>query len=65
LAAAYLGVGDTERALAALRAAVEKVRNNEPDPGFWSLMHLVHDVTAHPVLTQPEFVDVLCQIHGA
>ena len=64
LAAAYLGIGDSESALAALNAAATKVRNHEPDPGFWSLMHLVHNVTAHPVLTQPEFVDALSRIRG-
>jgi TolB-like protein/DNA-binding winged helix-turn-helix (wHTH) protein/Flp pilus assembly protein TadD len=64
LAAAYLGVGDTERALASLHAAAEKVRNHEPDAGFWSLMHLVHDVTSHPVLAQPEFVEALSRIRG-
>jgi TolB-like protein/DNA-binding winged helix-turn-helix (wHTH) protein/Flp pilus assembly protein TadD len=64
LAAAYLGVGDTEQALASLHAAAEKVRNHEPDAGFWSLMHLVHDVTAHPVLAQPEFIEALSRIRG-
>jgi Tfp pilus assembly protein PilF len=64
LAAAYLGIGDNERALASLQAAAEKVRNHEPDPGFWSLMHLVYDVTKHPVLVQPEFVEALSQIRG-
>lgn len=64
LAAAYLGIGDTERAAASLRAAAEKVRNHEPDAGFWSLMHLVHDVTTHPVLAQPEFAEILSEIRG-
>jgi hypothetical protein len=64
LAAAYLGIGDNDSALASLQAAVEKVRNHEPDAGFWSLMHLVHDVTMHPVLAQPEFAKVLSQIRG-
>jgi TolB-like protein/DNA-binding winged helix-turn-helix (wHTH) protein len=64
LAAAYLGIGDTERAVASLRAAAAKARNHEPDAGFWSLMHLVHDVTSHPALAEPEFVEVLSQIRG-
>lgn len=64
LAAAYLGVGDTEQALASLHAATEKERNHEPDAGFWSLMHLVHDVTSHPTLAQPEFSEALSRIRG-
>jgi len=64
LAAAYLAIGDTEHSLAWLRTAAEKVRNHEPDKGFWSLMHLVHDVTLHPTLARPEFREVLAQIRG-
>ena len=64
LAAAYLAIGDTERSLASLRAAAAKVRDHEPDAGFWSLMHLVHDVTAHPALARPEFVEALSEIRG-
>jgi TolB-like protein/DNA-binding winged helix-turn-helix (wHTH) protein/Flp pilus assembly protein TadD len=64
LAAAYLGVGDTEQALASLHAAAEKVRNHEPDAGFWSLMHLVHDITSHPMLAQPAFSEALSRIRG-
>jgi tetratricopeptide (TPR) repeat protein len=64
LAAAYLAIGDTEQSLTLLRTAVEKVRNHEPDQGFWNLMHLVHDVTVHPTIARPEFIEVLGRIRG-
>jgi class 3 adenylate cyclase/TolB-like protein/Flp pilus assembly protein TadD len=64
LAAAYLAIGDHEGSLESLRRAAEKVRAHEPDPGFWSLMHLVHDVTGHPALARPEFVEALSLIRG-
>ena len=64
LAAAYLAIGDHERSLESLRAATAKVRAHEPDAGFWSLMHLVHDVTRHPALARPEYVEALSRIRG-
>jgi class 3 adenylate cyclase/TolB-like protein/Flp pilus assembly protein TadD len=64
LAAAYLAIGDHERAIESLRAAAAKVRDHEPDAGFWSLMHLVHDVTGHPALARSEFVEALSLIRG-
>jgi adenylate cyclase len=64
LAAAYLAIDDHERALEALSAAAAKVRAREPDAGLWSLMHLAHDVTGHPALARPEYVEALSRIRG-
>jgi tetratricopeptide (TPR) repeat protein len=63
-ATAYLAIGDEVRALEWLEVAAEKAGNHEIDQGFYNLMHLKENLTADPVLEQPEFVDVLNRIHG-
>ena len=57
-ATAYLAIGEYERSLEWLRVAVDKVRNHEPDQGFYNLMHLKTNISSHPVLERSEFVEV-------
>ena len=60
----YLGIGDEERALEALREGAEKAANKELDPGFFSLMNLKANYANDPRLEQPEFVAVLSRLTG-
>jgi TolB-like protein/Flp pilus assembly protein TadD len=62
LAMANLAVGDTAGAIAQLERAAERVRNNEPDQGFFSLMLIKRNVLALDVLEQPAFQDLREQL---
>ena len=61
---AYLAIGDHEKAREWLAVAAGKVAKHEPDPGFWTLMHLRTNISSHPVLEQPEFAELLARIEG-
>jgi TolB-like protein len=54
-AAAYLGIGDREKALEQLRLGAERARDKVLDPGFFTLMNLRMNTTKDPVLELPEF----------
>jgi TolB-like protein/DNA-binding winged helix-turn-helix (wHTH) protein len=57
-ALAYLARGDLEQALRWLRAAVERIENHEPAPGFLNLMTIKTNVHANPVLDEPRFQEL-------
>ncbi len=63
-AAVHLAVGDEQTALEWLEVGAEKALNQEPDPGFFTLMNLRMNVTGDPVLERPEFVDVRNRLRG-
>jgi hypothetical protein len=62
--AAYLAIGEHEKALEWLAVAAEKAARHEPDAHFYYLMNLRMNVLADPVLDRPEFVAVLGRIRG-
>ena len=59
---AYLAVGKYDEALDWLSTAIEKVENNEPDPGYLMLMVMKVNIASDPVLEQPRFRMLLDQI---
>jgi tetratricopeptide (TPR) repeat protein len=63
-AAAYLAIGEDEKALEWLAAAAEKAGRHEADAHFFGLMDLRMNLLADPVLDRPEFVAVLGRIRG-
>lgn len=56
LAMAYLATGEADAAAEQLERAIERVRNNEPDQGFFSLMLIKHNVIGLALLDEPGFV---------
>ena len=63
-AAAYLGIGDQQKALEQLHLGAERARNKVLDPGFFTLMNIRMNPTNDPVLEQPEFAAVRAQLTG-
>ncbi len=61
-ALANLAVGKNEEALDWLSTVVEKVENNEPDPGFINLMVMKANYFSNPVLDEPRFVELRSQL---
>jgi TolB-like protein/Tfp pilus assembly protein PilF len=60
----YLARGERAKALEQLQAALVKVENYEIDEGFWNLMNIRMNVTADPVLEEPEFVALRERLRG-
>jgi adenylate cyclase len=56
LAMAYLAIGDADGAAAQLEIAAGRAASNEPDQGFFSLMHIMNNWFGHPLLDEPRFV---------
>jgi len=63
-AMAYLAVGDSDAARAALEEALGKIENGEPDEGFYNLMNLRLNCLRDPVLEQPVFVGLRERLRG-
>ncbi len=63
-AMAYLAIGDQRSALEQFEIVAEKVSRREIDQGFFNIMNLKMNVTADPVLEQPEFVTLRNRIRG-
>lgn len=63
-AAAFLGVGEPERALEWLERAAVKAESHELDEGFFNLMALRSNVTNDETLRRPAFAAVLYRIEG-
>ncbi len=61
-ALANLAVGKNDEALDWLSTVVEKVENNEPDPGYILLMLMKANLYFDPVLEEPRFRTLLDQI---
>jgi hypothetical protein len=59
-----LAVGDHARAVEELEAAIVKIANYEIDEGFFNLMNIRMNVTADPVLEDPQFVDLRDKLRG-
>lgn len=57
----YFALGQHEKSLAALRLVVEKVKRNEPDKNFVSLMAFLDKVTSDPVLNSQDFIGLHSQ----
>jgi TolB-like protein/Tfp pilus assembly protein PilF len=55
LAMAYLAIGDADGAAAELEIAAARAASNEPDQGFFSLMHIKNNWFGHPMLEEPRF----------
>ena len=61
-ASAYLAIGREQRALQHLEIVAEKVRNQEPDQGFFNLMDLRMNITKDPLREDPRFKEVLGRV---
>jgi hypothetical protein len=62
---AYLAIGEHDAAADWLERAVRKVESHEPDPGWFSLMIIKHNLTADPVLETPRFKALRERIRGS
>jgi len=62
LAMAYLAIGDVDAAAEQLERAIGRVRRNEPDQGFFSLMLIKHNVIGLDLLEEPRFVALRDQL---
>lgn len=60
----YLVRGDRAGAAEQLEAAIAKIENYEIDEGFWNLMNVRMNVTADPVLEEPQFVGLRDRLRG-
>lgn len=63
-AMAFLGIGDTERALGWLEEAGRKAKAHEAEESNLALMNLKMNITDDPVLNDPTFARVLRHISG-
>jgi hypothetical protein len=63
-AAAHVAVRDARGALMWLERAAEKVRRQQSDSGFLSLMNLKMNFLGDPMLARPDFVRALESLHG-
>lgn len=55
---AYLALGDPDNLAQLLERAMAKAQRHEPDPGFYSLMIIKHNVPHDPILDEPRFVEL-------
>jgi hypothetical protein len=60
----YLARGERAKAIEQLQAALVKIENYDIDEGFWNLMTIRMNVTADPVLEEPEFVELRERLRG-
>jgi hypothetical protein len=47
-----------------LQAAITKIQHYQSDEDFWNLMNLRMNVTADPLLEEPQFVDLRNRLRG-
>jgi hypothetical protein len=64
-AIAYLAIGAEQQALEWLDNLLEKIENHEPDPGWFSLMIIKHNITGDRVLEEPRFKERRERIRGS
>jgi adenylate cyclase len=60
----YLALGDRARAVDELEAAIVKIENHRIDQGFFNLLNVRMNVTADPLLEEPEFVALREKLRG-
>ena len=64
-AIAYLAIGAEQQALEWLDKLLEKIEKHEPDPGWFNLMVIKHNITADRVLEDPRFKERRLRIRGS
>jgi DNA-binding winged helix-turn-helix (wHTH) protein/TolB-like protein/Flp pilus assembly protein TadD len=63
-ASAYLAIGDLDAARDALERAVGKIEKHEPEPGWYPLMLIKHNVLGTPALEESPFKELRERIRG-
>ena len=60
----YLSIGDRVQAVEQLEAAIAKIENYQIDEGLFNLMNVRMNISADPVLEEPQFVELRNRLRG-